>query len=149
MTTTMAQIIAGLVTVEERVTGIKKGHNEPPNNPEPLPCFVNLVGDGDLVTPRMMGTREWTHRIQAIAVVAHETDLVRAERIIRPLITGFVEQLDQDKTLGGLGEIIEAAVTRYRRDPIVFRGAEGQEIPFVGVWFDVQVVQIETGVLYA
>lgn len=147
----LPEIIDALVVIEERVTGVKKAFDEPPNQPEStlLPCFINLVEDGDIVTPRMSGTRQWFHRIQAIAIVALQSDLPIAEKAIRPLIKSFVEKLDADKTLGGLDGISEAAVTRYRRDPVVFRGPEGQEVQYVGVIFDVQVHEIETGVTYS
>lgn len=143
-------IVTALVVVEERVAGIKKAFDLPPDgDPAPLPCFINIVDDGDVATPRMPGAREWDHRIQAIALVAYSGRLADAERVARPLIHAFTAALDEDKTLGGQDGVIEAAVARYRKDNVVLRRGDDEAVSYVGVVFDVVVKEIETGVSYS
>ena len=145
----LPEIVTALAAVERRCAGVKHAFDLPPDGePTPLPCFLNMVDDGDLVTPRMPGTRQTYHRIQAIALVAYEGRLGDAERVSRALIPEFIDELDDDKTLGGLAGISEAAVTRYRKDQVTLGTGDGAR-SYVGVIFDVQVHEIETGVTYS
>lgn len=151
----VAEIVAGLTVVEKSCDGVRMAYDLPPDGePTPLPCFLNLVGDGDIKTPRHQGMREWTHRVQAIALVAYEGRLADAERVSRALIPEFVAKLDDNsaaggyaKTLGRLSGVLSADVVRYRKDNVIIGVGEGARA-YVGIIFDVEVREMEENVNY-
>lgn len=140
-------IVSALVEVEKRVPGVKNAFQYAPTTPAPLPAFINLVGEGSVVTPRIgQGVRESTVNIKAIALIQFQADSADAERIIRPLIYDFVETVDQWKTLNGAAHVLSADVTGWD-DPGPYT-VNGQEQPFLAIPFNVQVMVHEPGVTY-
>lgn len=145
----VVEIVQGLVKVEERVSGIRKAFEYAPNALNLTPCFLNVISDGDVLTPRMgQGVRETTHFIEAQALIALQADLADAEKVARPLIQNFKAAVDQDKTLGGTANVLSADVTRYRYGPIALTNAAGEEVRYMGVVFTVQVIELEVGTTY-
>ena len=141
-------IVAGLVDVEKRVSGVRQAFRyAPPGVISPLPAFLNLVGSGSVVTPRMgQGVRESTVSIKAIALIQYQADSADAERLIRPLIYDFVETVDQWKTLGGVADVLSADVTGWD-DPGSYT-VTGQDQPFLAVPFNVEVQVVEVGIAF-
>ena len=146
----MDAIVTALAEVEKRVPGVKNAFAKAPPGPiAPLPAFINLVGSGSVVTPRIgQGVRESTVTIKAIALIAYQADSQDAERIIRPLIYDFIETLDNPyKTLGGAADVLSADVTGWEEPGpyTVF----GQEQPMLAVPFNVEVTVHEVGTTYS
>ena len=141
-------IVGALADVEARVPGIRKAFRyAPPGVIAPLPAFINLVGSGEVVTPRIgQGVRESTVNIKAIALIQYQADSADAERILRPIIYDFVETLDQWKTLDGAANVLSADVTGWDEPGPYTVG--GQDSPFFAVPFNVQVAVHETGTTY-
>lgn len=142
------EIVRQLVEVEKTVPGVKQAFRYAPSGViAPLPCFINLVGSGEVVTPRIgQGVRDSTVNIKAICLVAHQADSADAERIIRPLVYDFVEQVDRYKTLNGAANALSADVTGWEEPGPYTVG--GQEAPFLAVPFSVQVMVHEVGITY-
>lgn len=142
----LGEIVRQLAAVEATVPGIAKAFEYAPTLPAPLPCFVNIIDSGEVVTPRVgQGVREATHRIRAIALIALQADAADAERKARPLISDFIEQLDRYKTLNGSADVLSADVVSYEYGPYTYQGGEQ---PYLGVQFGVAVETVETGVTY-
>ena len=141
-------IVEALRVVEERVTGVRKAFRyAPPGVVAPLPAFVNLVGSGDVVTPRIgQGVRESTIRIKAIALVQYQADSADAERVIRQLIYDTIETLDRWKTLNGAANVISADVVGWE-EPGPYT-VHGHDQPYLAVPFLVEVMVHETGTVY-
>ena len=142
----LGEIVRELAVVEARTPGIKKAFEFAPNLPTPLPCFINVIDSGDVVTPRLgQGLREATHRIKAVALIAHQADLKDAERDARALIADFIETVDAWKTLNGAADVLSADVVSYDYGPYTYQGSEQ---PYVGVQFIVAVNTVEVGVAF-
>lgn len=141
-------IVAALVDVERRVPGIRQAFQyAPPGVIAPLPAFINLVGPGSVVTPRIgQGVRESTVNIKAIALIQYQADSADAERIIRPLVYDFVETLDSWKTLNAAANVLSADVVGW--DEPGPHSVHGQEQPFLAVPFNVEVTVHEVGTTY-
>lgn len=142
------QIVRELVAVEKTVVGVRQAFQYAPSaDISPLPAFINLVGPGSVVTPRLgQGVRETTLSIKAICLVAHQADSADAERIIRPLITDFVEQVDKYKTLNGATDVLSADVISWEEPGPYTVG--GQAAPYLAVPFNVEVQLVEVGITY-
>lgn len=143
-------IVTALAAVEKQVPGVKQAFSKAPPGPiAPLPAFINLVGPGSVVTPRIgQGVRESTVNIKAICLVALQADSADAERLIRPLIYDFIETLDNPyKTLGGAAHVLSADVTGWDEPGPYTVG--GQEAPYLAVPFNVEVTVHEVGTTYS
>ncbi len=142
----MPEIRAELAKIERTVPGIKAAFAYPSGAIAPLPAFINVMDSGEFTTPRMMGWRETVHLIKAKALVQYQADLEDAERKIEQLVYDFVNVLDKYKTLNATERVIDADVLRYEAGPL---SLPGQAQDYVGVSFDVQVREFETGVVYS
>lgn len=142
------EIVRQLAIVEKNVAGIKQAFQYAPTGTiAPLPAFINILGPGSVLTPRMgQGVRESTVHIKAIALVAYQADSEDAERIVRPLVYNFVNTLDKYKTLNGTANVLSADVTGWD-DPGPYT-VGGQEGPYYAVPFTVEVMVHEVGTTY-
>lgn len=141
-------IVKELVAVEKTVAGVRQAFQYAPSaDISPLPAFINLIGPGEVETPRIgQGVRQSIVNIKAICLVALQADSADAERIIRPLVFDFVEQVDKYKTLNGAASVLSADVTGWDEPGPYTVG--GQSAPYLAVPFNVQVIVHEVGTTY-
>jgi hypothetical protein len=144
---TMSDIRAQLAAVEKSTPGVMQAFAYPPDAAiGPLPAFINVMDSGEFTTPRMQGWREAVHVLKAKCLVQYQSDLESAERKVQQMVYDFTNELDQAKTLRGSERVIDADVLGYEAGTITL---PNQEQSFVGVTFDVQVRELEVGVIYS
>lgn len=138
-----ADIRAQLVVVEKATPGVKNAFAYPPDAAiGPMPCFINVMDSGEVTTPRMMGWRETVHILKAKCLIQYQASLEDAERRIESMVYDFVNTLDHYKTLTDTERVVDADVLRYEAGTITL---PNQDQPFIGISFDVQIREIETG----
>jgi hypothetical protein len=139
----LTDIRAQLVVVEKATPAVKSAYAYPPDAAiGPLPAFINIMDSGEVTTPRMMGWRETVHILKAKVLIQYASDLASAERKIETMVYDFVNTLDHYKTLTDTLFVVDADVLRYEAGTITL---PNQEQPFIGISFDIQVREIETG----
>lgn len=143
----MSTVREQLARIEETVPGVKNASAYPPDAAvTALPYFYNRMDSGEWVVPKMMGSRFATHVLKAICLIQYQSSLEDAERKIENMVYDFVNTLDHAKTLGDTERVLDADVLRYEAGPITL---PNQEQSFVGISFDIQVQEVEVGVIYS
>lgn len=138
-------IVTQLAVIQRTISGIKAAYDNTPEVLEDglLPAFVNVYEGVDVVSPRMMGQREWNHHIRMQLLLSLSADLAVSEKQARPFVYTVVHAFDQDKTANGTAFSVDIKSADYGRIQLVDGG------PFyLGINFRTDILEIET-VVYA
>lgn len=138
-------IMTGLVVTQKSISGVKQAYDNVPDVVEDglLPAFVNVYEGCDIVSPRMLGQREWTHHVRMQLLLSLNTDLAITEKQARPFVARVVTAFDIAKTVGGTAFNADIVKADYGRIQLVENGPV-----FLGISFLTDIMEIER-VVYA